>query len=82
MDSIPKSSKLLIVSNRLPVTLSDDEDELHLVPSAGGLATGMREPHRQSGGVWIGWPGRSTPDDLAQRTNVAHELRANGMVPV
>ena len=52
------------------------------MPSAGGLATGMREPHRQSGGVWIGWPGRSTPDDLAQRTNVAHELRANGMVPV
>ena len=52
------------------------------MPSAGGLATGLREPHRQSGGVWIGWPGRTVPDDLAQRTSIAHELRASGMLPV
>ena len=52
------------------------------MPSAGGLATGLREPHRQSGGVWIGWPGRAVPDDLAQRTHVARELRTSGMMPV
>ena len=52
------------------------------MPSAGGLATGLREPHRKSGGVWIGWPGQTMPDDVAQRSSIEHELQASGMMPV
>ena len=74
--------KLLIVSNRLPVTLAADDLEPRLVPSTGGLATGLREPHRRSGGVWIGWPGRVAPEDAPERASVLHALRAGGMAPV
>ena len=34
--------------------------------STGGLATGLRGPHEQSGGLWIGWPG-----DVARMTDAA-----------
>ena len=42
-------SRLLIVSNRLPVTVSTDDGAPHVVPSAGGLATGLRGPHERGG---------------------------------
>ena len=51
------TSRLLIVSNRLPVTVRVDQGEISVSPSAGGLATGLRGPHEKSGGLWLGWPG-------------------------
>src|SRR5688572_28916616 len=39
----PKANRLLVVSNRLPVTLrSDEQGGLSALESMGGLATGMR----------------------------------------
>jgi trehalose 6-phosphate synthase/phosphatase len=52
--------RLLIVSNRLPITLRSSPDAAGSVtvePSSGGLATGMKGPHERLGGLWIGWPG-------------------------
>jgi trehalose 6-phosphate synthase/phosphatase len=49
--------RVIIVSNRLPVTVRLDGDTPRLEPSCGGLATGLRGVHEQSDGVWIGWPG-------------------------
>ena len=63
--------RTLIVSNRLPVTASVDAGHVSLVPSAGGLATGLRGVHDASGGQWIGWSGLS--ETLAP--TVAEELR-------
>jgi trehalose 6-phosphate synthase/phosphatase len=54
---IPPSPRVLIVSNRLPVTVTSVDGVLHATPSAGGLATGLRGHHERSGGLWIGWPG-------------------------
>ena len=50
-------SRVLIVSNRLPVTVTRVDGVLHARPSAGGLATGLRRHHERAGGLWIGWPG-------------------------
>jgi trehalose 6-phosphate synthase/phosphatase len=50
-------SRLLIVSNRLPVSVTRENGEVRVQPSAGGLATGLSGPHERSGGLWIGWPG-------------------------
>jgi trehalose 6-phosphate synthase/phosphatase len=50
-------ARLLIVSNRLPVTVKLERGDIRVTGSAGGLATGLRGPHERSGGVWIGWPG-------------------------
>jgi trehalose 6-phosphate synthase/phosphatase len=49
--------RLLIVSNRLPVTVKLDDGVPVVQRSVGGLATGLRTPHERSGGQWIGWPG-------------------------
>jgi trehalose 6-phosphate synthase/phosphatase len=50
-------SRIILVSNRLPVTVARDDHGVRVERSVGGLATALREPHERSGGVWIGWPG-------------------------
>ncbi len=65
-------SRVIIVSNRLPVTVTSVDGVLHATPSAGGLATGLRGHHERSGGLWIGWPGFTSllgdvPDAELQR---------------
>jgi len=57
-------SKLHIVSNRLPFSLSKDENGYSLTESVGGLATGMKSVYTEYGGKWIGWPGVSS-DNLS-----------------
>lgn len=49
--------RLLIVSNRLPVTVRVEAGRPVVRRSVGGLATGLSGPHQESGGLWIGWPG-------------------------
>jgi len=49
--------RLLIISNRLPVSVTKRANNLSFQPSVGGLATGLasfRESHQSQ---WIGWPG-------------------------
>jgi trehalose 6-phosphate synthase/phosphatase len=50
-------SKIHIVSNRLPVSISKREEKIELIPSVGGLATGMRSIYHDFEGKWIGWSG-------------------------
>ena len=51
--------RLIIVSNRLPVTVHADGGggEPTVARSPGGLATGLSGPHESSEGLWVGWPG-------------------------
>jgi len=49
--------RLLIISNRLPVSVTKRANKLNFQPSVGGLATGLasfRESHQSR---WVGWPG-------------------------
>ncbi len=68
-------SKMHIVSNRLPLSIERNENELKLTPSVGGLATGMRSIYKEYGGKWIGWSGINS-DDLteADKEEIDHEL--------
>lgn len=48
--------KLIIVSNRLPVIMNQEEDgRWHVEPSSGGLVTAMTPVLKRRGGLWIGW---------------------------
>ncbi|MHC1627005.1 MAG: bifunctional alpha,alpha-trehalose-phosphate synthase (UDP-forming)/trehalose-phosphatase [Methanoculleaceae archaeon] len=63
--------RTLIVSNRLPVTVTREEDgSLSYQQSAGGLAIGLGSIYRSYRGVWIGWPGISrdglSEDEVAE----------------
>lgn len=49
--------KTIIISNRLPVQLEIEGNDVTATPSVGGLATGMKSVHRNSNGVWVGWSG-------------------------
>lgn len=75
-------SRLLLVSNRLPVTVKTERESATVVPSAGGLATGLRGPHERSGGLWIGWPGDVSRLSELQRARVDEQLAARRCVPL
>ncbi len=74
--------RLLIVSNRLPVTVAVEGGRPVVHRSVGGLATGLRGPHDESGGLWIGWPGDLNNLDDAGRRDVNAQLAALRVVPV
>jgi len=75
-------SRILIVSNRLPVTATVVEGEVRLDPSVGGLATGMRGPHERSGGLWLGWPGELPRLTSEQQRHLDRALEEMRLVPV
>jgi trehalose 6-phosphate synthase/phosphatase len=68
------ANRLLIVSNRLPMTVQRSGTIVELHDSVGGLATGLRGPHAQSNGWWIGWPGDLTSLNDAERTGIEERL--------
>ena len=68
-------SRLLIVANRLPVTVRATERGVEVQRSAGGLATGLMRPHEQSDGLWIGWAGASDLDPASRRRSTASSRR-------
>jgi trehalose 6-phosphate synthase/phosphatase len=49
--------KLVIVSNRLPVTVSRKQNEIKIKESPGGLATALRSLRQKKRVLFIGWPG-------------------------
>jgi len=50
-------SRLLIVSNRLPLNVERKDGKLHFQPSLGGLATALGAFYKSRPSLWIGWPG-------------------------
>lgn len=53
----PNATRLLVVSNRLPIVLEKKDGTWHLKPGAGGLVSALAPVLSHRGGVWIGWPG-------------------------
>lgn len=52
-----ENGRLVVVSNRLPIVLSESEEAWDVEPGSGGLVTAMEPVLERRGGVWIGWPG-------------------------
>jgi trehalose 6-phosphate synthase/phosphatase len=77
-----RAGRLLIVSNRLPITVQRKGSIVELHESVGGLATGLRGPHSQSNGWWIGWPGNLTSLNEQQRSVVGDRLAEARTVPI
>ncbi|HEX6107589.1 MAG TPA: bifunctional alpha,alpha-trehalose-phosphate synthase (UDP-forming)/trehalose-phosphatase [Gemmatimonadales bacterium] len=75
-------SRLLIVANRLPITVQVRDGEVEVERSAGGVATGLSRPHEHSGGLWIGWAGASSDLTPEQQVSLDHQLAAQRLVPV
>jgi trehalose 6-phosphate synthase/phosphatase len=77
--------KFVIVSNRLPVSVSKHEGKLVFTPSSGGLATAMASlgGERVMDRAWIGWPGIAS-DDLtaADKAQITRRLSEYNCFPV
>ncbi|MCB0836689.1 MAG: trehalose-6-phosphate synthase, partial [Bacteroidetes bacterium] len=74
-------SRIIIVSNRLPITVDRKKGELIYHPSAGGLATGLNSLEDPRERIWIGWPGKVVDDEL-ERESITYQFFRDGMVPV
>lgn len=74
-------SRLVIISNRLPITITQKPDGLHYQPSAGGLATGLNSLGDSFDKIWIGWPGIDIQTPEQQQLAREH-LHQHQLIPV
>jgi trehalose 6-phosphate synthase/phosphatase len=76
-------SKLLTISNRLPVTVIKKDGELQFQPSVGGLATGLASFYASQPSAWIGWPGITYPKiTAADRQLIIQRLAKENCHPI
>ncbi|WP_212004370.1 bifunctional alpha,alpha-trehalose-phosphate synthase (UDP-forming)/trehalose-phosphatase [Chitinophaga sp. HK235] len=73
--------KTIIVSNRLPVKITEKAGEFTLQPSEGGLATGLGSIYREGNNIWLGWPGLEISEPK-QQEKITKQLRQMNLVPV
>lgn len=76
-------SQVIIVSNRLPVSVKKVDGALEFSQSIGGLATGLASYLTNRRNKWIGWPGVAS-DDLteADKRTIIAELAKHNCYPV
>jgi trehalose 6-phosphate synthase len=80
---MPSKGRLIIVSNRLPVSIKDTgHGQYEMKPSSGGLVTGLRG--LANNGVdflWFGWPGLEIPKENVSKLKTSLSKKYNA-VPV
>jgi trehalose 6-phosphate synthase/phosphatase len=74
-------NRTIIISNRLPVRIERHDGELHVIPSEGGLATGLGSIYKEGENIWIGWPG-FVPDNEEEKQEVSEKLKELNLIPV
>jgi trehalose 6-phosphate synthase/phosphatase len=75
-------SRLILVSNRLPVSVVKGRRGLRFERSVGGLATGLGPLSKSYNATWIGWPGIDLEAVGSEADNAVARLRADGYYPV
>jgi trehalose 6-phosphate synthase/phosphatase len=75
-------SRILIVSNRLPIQVRGHGASVEVSASVGGVATGLSALHGAGNALWIGWPGDTGELDRSGRAKLAHELARRRLVGV
>lgn len=74
--------RLLLVSNRLPVSVVKRKDKLYFQPSTGGLATGLGSFYKSYRSLWIGWPGISLEEVKDKKEDIKAKLLSENCYPV
>lgn len=77
-----RTGRLILVSNRLPVTITVRDGQPEVRRSVGGLATGLQGLHEHPDSVWIGWPGSLRDLDQASRALLRQQLEADRLRPL
>ncbi|KAK4119112.1 glycosyltransferase family 20 protein [Parathielavia appendiculata] len=62
-DTSASSGRLLLISNRLPITIKrSDDGQYTFSMSSGGLVTGLSGLSKTTSFQWYGWPGLEVPE--------------------
>ncbi len=75
-------SKLIIASNRLPVTITKRKGKFKVQSSTGGLVTAVGGLKKSRGHVWIGWPGISMSASNPEAKDIRDLLKPEDYHPV
>jgi trehalose 6-phosphate synthase/phosphatase len=75
------NKRTIIISNRLPVRIERINDKLEVIPSEGGLATGLGSIYKEGNNIWIGWPG-FIPQNQEEKTIIEQKLKELNLIPV
>jgi trehalose 6-phosphate synthase/phosphatase len=76
-------SRLIIISNRLPVSIARQKGTFAYTESVGGVATGISSLSEPKERLWFGWPG--LPSDRLkslEQSQITAELHNKGCYPV
>ena len=76
------NERLVVVSNRIPVTFRRENGSLVAVPSAGGLVGALEPVLQEHGGMWVGAAGTEDSPELHELLNAAAEGRNFKYVPL
>ncbi len=73
--------KLIIISNRLPLKIVEDNNEFKVIPSQGGVATGLNSLETSMEKHWVGWPGMYL-EDGKEKESIDEQLLSQNFHPV
>jgi trehalose 6-phosphate synthase/phosphatase len=77
------SGRLVIVSNRLPVSVKKVDGKLEYAPSVGGLSTALASYVESGLAKWIGWPGIASEElDDTDKAEITAKLREQNCHPI
>ena len=77
------SKKLLIVSNRLPLSISKKNGKIIYKKSAGGLSTAVSSLSDTYKLTWIGWPGIASEDlTPGDKKKITKDFKKQNLLPV
>jgi len=68
-------SKIIFISNRLPLTVKRAEEDFEITESIGGLATGLKSFHNEGNNLWLGWPGITQEEIGDEAPQLAQKLK-------
>jgi trehalose 6-phosphate synthase/phosphatase len=75
-------SRLLVISNRLPISVTRVRNELRFNRSVGGLATGLESFYKSCKSLWIGWPGTTWETAKDAKHDIEKKLMTGNCHPV
>ncbi len=75
-------AKLVLVSNRIPITITNENGELQGHPSSGGLVSALEPLLKKHGGIWVGSGGTEDTPEIRKILEQASGDRAYRYAPL
>lgn len=73
--------KLIIISNRLPLKIVEENNQHKIIKSQGGVATGLDSLETSIAKHWVGWPGMYL-EDCEEKKEIDKQLAEQDFHPV